>query len=177
MGFVDNARTLPTSPTGQQQQKKRTNDVLQTADIFTRYGQRPARGRFSARSRDSGRGVEDPFSVTDPVARGALSGRNLGIRHFSRDFAPEPHRVLVALHGRKIEPFMRGDLINRDIAPARILDAKLEVGIGVGALLTERTMVAIANLETGHNGLPLSRPSMRGLSRPPAAYGNDGQKI
>ena len=42
MGFVDNARTLPTSPTGQQQQKKRTNDVLQTADIFTRYGQTAA---------------------------------------------------------------------------------------------------------------------------------------
>jgi len=26
-------------PTGEQNQKKRTFDVLQTADIFTRYGQ------------------------------------------------------------------------------------------------------------------------------------------
>src|SRR5262249_56386280 len=29
----------PQAPQAQQQQKKRTNDVLQTADIFTRYGQ------------------------------------------------------------------------------------------------------------------------------------------
>ena len=38
-GFVDNASALPTSPTGPNNKQKRTFDVLQTADIFTRYGQ------------------------------------------------------------------------------------------------------------------------------------------
>jgi len=38
---VDNAPALPTSPQAQHQQQKRTNDVLQNTDIFTRYRQTP----------------------------------------------------------------------------------------------------------------------------------------
>jgi hypothetical protein len=37
-GFVDRPRAFPQAPQAQQQQQKRTFDVLQTADIFTRYG-------------------------------------------------------------------------------------------------------------------------------------------
>ncbi|MGQ0661991.1 MAG: tripartite tricarboxylate transporter permease, partial [Pseudomonadota bacterium] len=36
-GFVDDAKPSPTTPQAQQQQQKRTNDVLQNPDIFTRY--------------------------------------------------------------------------------------------------------------------------------------------
>jgi hypothetical protein len=38
-GFVDNASALPQTHRPQQQQKNRTFDVLQNADIFTRYRQ------------------------------------------------------------------------------------------------------------------------------------------
>ena len=44
---MDNASALPTSSTDQQQWQKRTFDVLQTADIFTRY----ARGAFAGPER------------------------------------------------------------------------------------------------------------------------------
>jgi hypothetical protein len=39
----------PQAPQAQQQQQKRTNDVLQTADIFTRYEQRQATLRMNTR--------------------------------------------------------------------------------------------------------------------------------
>jgi hypothetical protein len=41
VGLWTTQERCPQAPQAQQQQQKRTNDVLQTADNFTRYGQGP----------------------------------------------------------------------------------------------------------------------------------------
>jgi hypothetical protein len=48
MGLWTTQGRCPQAPQAQQQQKKRTFDVLQTADIFTRYGQKLLAIKFCA---------------------------------------------------------------------------------------------------------------------------------
>jgi hypothetical protein len=92
----------------------------------------------------------------EPIARGALRGGNLGVRHLIRDLAPQSHRFAVAFNCREIEPLMRRDEIDRHIAPDRIHDAKFEEHVACGRSLAERRHICIQHFQVSHRS-PCSR--------------------
>src|SRR5262249_52031877 len=62
----------------------------------------------------------------DPLARGALRRRDLRRGHLRGDLPAQPDGILVAAHGREVEPLVRSDEIDGDRSPGRAVDAELE---------------------------------------------------
>ena len=82
---MDNAPALPTSLQAQHQQQKRTNDVLQNTDIFTRYRQTRPRAVRKTRPRAAGK-----------TAQGRITGRIAcapSAAHSTRDAVPQKQRA------------------------------------------------------------------------------------
>jgi hypothetical protein len=97
-------------------------------------------------------------TVLEPIARGALRGDDFALRHLVGDFPPQPNGVAIALHGREIEPFVRGDEIDRHFAAKRVHHAKFEQHVACGRSFTERRRRAVENLKTCHPKIPCPCP-------------------
>src|SRR5271169_3380104 len=93
----------------------------------------------------------------EPIARRALSGGNLALRHLFGDLSPQPYRFQVALYCRQIEPLVRGDEIDRHIAADRIHHAEFEEHVAGGRSLTERRRAALKNFKASHSASPVLR--------------------
>jgi hypothetical protein len=108
--------------------------------------------------------VRRPLSVKhecscQPVARGALGGGDFALRHFGGDLDAQHARLLVAVHGREVEPFVRRHQIGRRAA-GRAHHAALEELLVCGGGLGTRQASGVHALITGHVGLPCSPSSL-----------------
>ena len=78
----------------------------------------------------------------------------------------QPHGVGIALGRGQIEPFVRRDEIDRNLAADRIHHAEREQDVAGGRPLAERRRGAVEYFKTCHGAFPC--PDTSALSRPPA---------
>src|SRR5258708_95298 len=89
-----------------------------------------------------------------PVARGALCRGDLRLRHLGGDLTTQSDCVLVAQHGREVEPLVRGDEVDRERASDRAAHPELKEIIAGVIAARRRFAFQMATFVTLHVDLP-----------------------
>ena len=91
-----------------------------------------------------------------PGPCGALRGGDFSRRHGGRDLLPQLGRILIAFHGRKVEPLVRGNKIRGHIGADGIFDAELIETVRCRGRLPQHRQFKAGHFKTSHRN-PLSR--------------------
>ena len=91
-------------------------------------------------------------SMLEPVAGGALGGRDLAFSHQGGDFAPQTNGVRIAAHGGEVEPFVRRYVVGRQLDTGRKHHTEPEEH--VLRSFTDAAVLDRSKFLSSHDGLP-----------------------